>query len=312
MDRSSYNDSSLTTEPEMRIDDSSSPSFGQFRSSQSPKHQPLITHSTDSSLPSNMSTTMSTFEPTTTTTSTTVTSPTTSIYNVDTTASTRHHVYGHGQGVRKGKRSTNTREKWRQQNVNNAFANLRKLVPTHPPDRKLSKNEILRLAIRYIRLLTSVIEYQKAQEAPTRQEALPKNIHAVSHAVQVPGESSLMAPNVTVVKYTYDGSFIGYIEVNTNNKAHSASSGEAVPVSRPKWSSAPSTLDSSQGYTAALNNNGLRSVNDANTMSNKNVKGPLPVEQQSHQQQEGSREDKHCNSPPGSCSSSMSSCCDEQ
>lgn len=45
---------------------------------------------------------------------------------------------------------TNSRERWRQQNVSGAFAELRKLVPTHPPDKKLSKNEILRMAIKYI------------------------------------------------------------------------------------------------------------------------------------------------------------------
>ncbi|XP_006900888.1 PREDICTED: protein lyl-1 [Elephantulus edwardii] len=45
---------------------------------------------------------------------------------------------------------TNSRERWRQQNVNGAFAELRKLLPTHPPDRKLSKNEVLRLAMKYI------------------------------------------------------------------------------------------------------------------------------------------------------------------
>lgn len=49
-------------------------------------------------------------------------------------------------GVRKV--FTNTRERWRQQNVSGAFAELRKLVPTHPPDKKLSKNEILRNAIK--------------------------------------------------------------------------------------------------------------------------------------------------------------------
>ena len=43
---------------------------------------------------------------------------------------------------------TNTRERWRQQNVSGAFAELRRLVPTHPPDKKLSKNEILRMAIK--------------------------------------------------------------------------------------------------------------------------------------------------------------------
>lgn len=59
---------------------------------------------------------------------------------------------------------TNTRERWRQQNVSGAFAELRKLVPTHPPDKKLSKNEILRMAIKYIKLLTGVLEWQKQQE----------------------------------------------------------------------------------------------------------------------------------------------------
>lgn len=74
----------------------------------------------------------------------------------------------HGRGVPRRKlvhrMFTNSRERWRQQNVNGAFADLRRLVPTHPPDKKLSKNEILRLAIRYIKLLSSVLEYQKGSE----------------------------------------------------------------------------------------------------------------------------------------------------
>ncbi|KAM6105447.1 LOW QUALITY PROTEIN: T-cell acute lymphocytic leukemia protein 2 [Pterocles gutturalis] len=48
------------------------------------------------------------------------------------------------------------RERWRQQNVNSAFAKLRKLIPTHPPE-KLSKNETLRLAMRYINFLVKVL-----------------------------------------------------------------------------------------------------------------------------------------------------------
>ena len=56
---------------------------------------------------------------------------------------------------------TNTRERWRQQNVNGAFVELRRLVPTHPPDKKLSKCEILKLAIKYIKLLDKVVKYQK-------------------------------------------------------------------------------------------------------------------------------------------------------
>ncbi|KAJ8362322.1 hypothetical protein AAFF_G00379820 [Aldrovandia affinis] len=55
---------------------------------------------------------------------------------------------------------TNSRERWRQQNVNGAFAELRKLIPTHPPDKKLSKNEILRLAMRYISFLSKLLSDQ--------------------------------------------------------------------------------------------------------------------------------------------------------
>ena len=68
------------------------------------------------------------------------------------------------QPVKKVRRIfTNSRERWRQQNVNGAFAELRKLVPTHPPDKKLSKNEILRLTIKYIKLLDQILEYQKRE-----------------------------------------------------------------------------------------------------------------------------------------------------
>lgn len=55
---------------------------------------------------------------------------------------------------------TNSRERWRQQNVNGAFSELRKLIPTHPPDKKLSKNEILRLAMKYINFLAKLLNDQ--------------------------------------------------------------------------------------------------------------------------------------------------------
>ena len=48
--------------------------------------------------------------------------------------------------------------------MNGAFAELRRLVPTHPPDKKLSKNEILRLTIKYIDLLDKVVKYQKREQ----------------------------------------------------------------------------------------------------------------------------------------------------
>ena len=72
---------------------------------------------------------------------------------------------GRGKNKKVRKIVTNSRERMRQQNVNGGFADLRKLVPTHPPDRKLSKNEILRLAIRYINILDSVLKYQDREES---------------------------------------------------------------------------------------------------------------------------------------------------
>ena len=54
-----------------------------------------------------------------------------------------------------------TNLKCRQQNVSGAFAELRRLLPTHPSDKKLSKSEILKLSIKYIRLLQGVLKWQE-------------------------------------------------------------------------------------------------------------------------------------------------------
>ncbi|XP_034439620.1 T-cell acute lymphocytic leukemia protein 1 homolog [Hippoglossus hippoglossus] len=68
---------------------------------------------------------------------------------------------------------TNSRERCRQQNVNGAFAELRRIIPTHPPDRKLSKNETLRLALRYINFLGRLLTEQNLGKVPRgRTESL--------------------------------------------------------------------------------------------------------------------------------------------
>ena len=51
-----------------------------------------------------------------------------------------------------------TRERIRVEAFNVAFSDLRKLLPTLPPDKKLSKIEILRLAICYISYLNDVLD----------------------------------------------------------------------------------------------------------------------------------------------------------
>ncbi|XP_040264013.1 T-cell acute lymphocytic leukemia protein 1 isoform X2 [Bufo bufo] len=70
---------------------------------------------------------------------------------------------------------TNSRERWRQQNVNGAFAELRKLIPTHPPDKKLSKNEILRLAMKYINFLAKLLDDQEEEEGSQRSKISKDN-----------------------------------------------------------------------------------------------------------------------------------------
>lgn len=93
---------------------------------------------------------------------------------------------------------TNTRERWRQQNVSGAFAELRKLVPTHPPDKKLSKNEILRMAIKYIRLLTNILDWQKKQEHQNRSN-VERNNNNIIDSEQY--ESNEKPPNKdTIIK----------------------------------------------------------------------------------------------------------------
>ncbi|XP_068616118.1 T-cell acute lymphocytic leukemia protein 1-like [Brachionichthys hirsutus] len=58
------------------------------------------------------------------------------------------------------------RERWRQQNVIGAFAELRRLVPTHPPDKKLSKSQILSHALRYIHFLDRLLMDQDLGRVP--------------------------------------------------------------------------------------------------------------------------------------------------
>lgn len=76
------------------------------------------------------------------------------------------------QGRKKVKRRKNhvieknkKRSKTRQDKVNNAFAELREILPTYPPDKKLSKCQILRVAVRYIKLLEKVLDISYKEDA---------------------------------------------------------------------------------------------------------------------------------------------------
>ena len=72
-----------------------------------------------------------------------------------------HHHHHHGVGVGVGgdvqtqRVLANVRERQRTQSLNEAFASLRKIIPTLPSD-KLSKIQTLKLAARYIDFLYQV------------------------------------------------------------------------------------------------------------------------------------------------------------
>ncbi|KAI3372610.1 hypothetical protein L3Q82_023088, partial [Scortum barcoo] len=104
-------------------------------------------------------------------------------------------------GIMTRKVFTNTRERWRQHNVNTAFAELRKLIPTHPPEKKLSKNEILRLAMRYINFLVQLLESQSGQPASHSPTALltflrgnMEQLHSPPHPWALTSDTEVPSP----------------------------------------------------------------------------------------------------------------------
>jgi len=73
----------------------------------------------------------------------------------------------------------NVRERQRTQSLNDAFSQLRKIIPTLPSD-KLSKIQTLRLATRYIDFLYQVLRCDDDGTAPIRPVTRPP---PVNHAV---------------------------------------------------------------------------------------------------------------------------------
>ncbi|XP_036243109.1 basic helix-loop-helix transcription factor scleraxis-like, partial [Molothrus ater] len=60
--------------------------------------------------------------------------------------------------------AANARERDRTHSVNTAFGALRRLIPTRPADRRLSKVETLRLAASYISHLANVLLLQQRRQ----------------------------------------------------------------------------------------------------------------------------------------------------
>ncbi|XP_072023606.1 uncharacterized protein [Amphiura filiformis] len=89
---------------------------------------------------------------------------------------------------------TNSRERWRQQNVNSAFNELRRLLPTHPADKKMSKNEILRLTIKYINFLKNLRDDQEQMMQKLEEEENSTKDGADEMQISVASKSSPESP----------------------------------------------------------------------------------------------------------------------
>uniref|UniRef100_A0A673GS37 Stem cell protein n=1 Tax=Sinocyclocheilus rhinocerous TaxID=307959 RepID=A0A673GS37_9TELE len=106
---------------------------------------------------------------------------------------------------------TNSRERWRQQNVNGAFSELRKLIPTHPPDKKLSKNEILRLAMKYISFLMQLLKDQTSGQPTSADQLKLTRFHNKTHPsvtqntspIVFRGVKCMVYCGVTLVKFAF-------------------------------------------------------------------------------------------------------------
>lgn len=76
--------------------------------------------------------------------------------------------------------SANQKERRRTQNINTAFAELRRCIPNVPQDTKLSKIRTLRLATSYIGYLQEVLQAEQRRDAGSSPSSLSKNARTVN------------------------------------------------------------------------------------------------------------------------------------
>lgn len=76
--------------------------------------------------------------------------------------------------------SANQKERRRTQNINTAFAELRRCIPNVPQDTKLSKIRTLRLATSYIGYLQELLQAEKRRDSGHSSSSNSKNARTVN------------------------------------------------------------------------------------------------------------------------------------
>ncbi|KAM6939750.1 uncharacterized protein lyl1 [Xenentodon cancila] len=133
---------------------------------------------------------------------------------------------------------TNSRERWRQQNVNGAFSELRKLIPTHPPDKKLSKNEILRLAVKYINFLVTLLNDQAQDKTRDSEEDDTED------------ESAATGPDSSKQKPLFSCDASSATACPATPSTHRDSTDSVIAMASPETSSCYGDTDSEENFGA--------------------------------------------------------------
>lgn len=115
--------------------------------------------------------------------------------------------------VVKRRNTANKKERRRTLSINNAYADLREMIPNVPHDTKLSKIKTLRLATSYISYLTGVLESDdpglgfKAELSNSRRSSSAAHAHltdcAGGVAVQSENEVQVSIKPLSCILLTY-------------------------------------------------------------------------------------------------------------
>lgn len=86
-----------------------------------------------------------------------------------------------------------------------AFGELRKLLPTYPPDKKLSKHEILKLAMKYITFLSTVLKEMDSNEREICSDCVMESDQcSPSSSCETSGSDGVLSANLNLEHVSVD------------------------------------------------------------------------------------------------------------
>ncbi|OQV21040.1 hypothetical protein BV898_05113 [Hypsibius exemplaris] len=123
-----------------------------------------------------------------------------------------------------GKWRSNQRERWRHNNVNDAFTKLSTLLPVFPITKKLKKKEILDRSIKYIAFLRSVLT--ALDDTPTNNHHKRRKSNPASDTPDAfAGAMQLDTHPITLMQSAPSGGYNNHLQVSSTTPSSSVSDG---------------------------------------------------------------------------------------